>query len=87
MKRKAVEMAKMEDVETVYLNKALSNAVPGAGLNRPDIMVKRINGLIDQFEVPSKTDSISSLFNRMRQNQQMLGEQAGSIGIHNIQYG
>jgi RHS repeat-associated protein len=82
IKRKAVELAKMDDVEKVFINKGLSNVVPGAKPNRrPDIVVKRINGLIDQFEVPSKTDRINDLLIRMRQNQSILGDKAGSIDI------
>jgi hypothetical protein len=85
MKRKAVELAKLDDVEKVYLNKGLSNEIPGARPNRrPDLMVKRKNGLIDQYEVPSKTDIPDKLLDRMNQNRDILGDKAGDINILEI---
>ena len=85
MKRKAVEFAKMGDVEKIYLNKGLSYEIPGATPNRrPDIMVKRTNGLIDQFEVPSKTDVRANLIRRMIENKNILGNKAGDADILDI---
>jgi len=85
IKRKAVELPKMDDVEKVFINKGLSNIVPDAKPNRrPDIMVKRITGLIDQFEVPSKTDVRANLIRRMVENSKILGDKAGNIEIIEI---
>jgi hypothetical protein len=79
---KAEELAKRDDVVKVYLNKGLSNEIPGITLNRrPDIMVVRSDGKIDQYEVPSKTDNIDDLISRMRDNQRLLGDRAGDIFI------
>ena len=69
----------------IYVNKALSNEIQGAKPNRrPDIMGVRNNGLIDQVEVPSKTDSIDLLIERMMDNQRIIGDRAGNIKIRNI---
>ncbi|WP_256833375.1 pre-toxin TG domain-containing protein [Parageobacillus thermoglucosidasius] len=79
---KAEELAKRDDVVKVYLNKGLSNEIPGITPNRrPDIMVVRSDGKIDQYEVPSKTDNIDDLISRMRDNQRLLGARAGDIFI------
>ena len=40
--RKAVELAKMDDVEKVFINKGLSNVVPGA--NQIDVLILWLNG-------------------------------------------
>jgi len=79
--RKAVGQAKDSVVEKVFLNKSLSKAKPGANRNRPDVTVKKINGMIDQYEVPSKTDDINKLIERMEMNQESLGDSAGDIYI------
>ncbi|MCI8562936.1 MAG: hypothetical protein HFH69_05395 [Lachnospiraceae bacterium] len=87
-----------EEVETmkdsgqyskIYVNKGLSHEIPGATPNRrPDIMaVRRDNGLIDQVEVPSKTDTTDALIERMRDNQRIMGDRAGSIKIKRIRGG
>jgi len=69
----------------IYVNKGLSNEIPGAKPNRrPDIMGVRYDGIIDQVEVPSKTDVPESLIERMMDNQRVLGEKAGSIKIRPI---
>jgi hypothetical protein len=47
-------------------------------------MVKRKNGLIDQYEVPSKTDIPDKLLDRMNQNRDILGDKAGDINILEI---
>lgn len=44
-------------------------------------MVVRQDGKIDQYEVPSKTDNIDDLMNRMMDNQKLLGDKAGDIFI------
>lgn len=83
--RKAVEEAKKTTVEKVYLNKGLRNEVPNAPKNnRPDVMVKNSDGTIDQYEVPSRTDDPLKLINRMQQNQQMMGNQAGDYELLQI---
>ncbi|ANY67516.1 hypothetical protein BBD42_14315 [Paenibacillus sp. BIHB 4019] len=83
-KRKAVEEAKKEDTVKVYLNKGLQREVPGAKPRRPDVMVVKTNGKIDQYEVPSKTDDVLSLRKRMIENQKYLGDRAGKTEILNI---
>ena len=73
------------DYSKVYVNKGLSNEIPGANTNRrPDIMGVRNNGLIDQVEVPSKTDIPDLLIDRMVDNQRIMGDRAGTIKIRNI---
>ena len=60
-------------VVIIVKNKGLSNEISGAKLNRcPDIMWVRKNGLIDQIEVPSKTDVSDLLIDRMIDNQRIL---------------
>lgn len=44
----------------------------------------RNNGLIDQVEVPSKTDIPDLLIDRMVDNQRIMGDRAGTIKIRNI---
>jgi hypothetical protein len=79
---KAEELAKQDDVTTVYLNKGLGNEIPGVKPNRrPDIMVVKKDGKIDQYEVSSKTDNIDDLMNRMMDNQRLMGDRAGDIYI------
>ncbi len=41
-------------------------------------------GLIDQVEIPIKTDSIGVLVSRMTDNQRILGDRAGRIRIRRI---
>ncbi len=82
--RKAIEQAKRPDVEKVFVNKGLSRAKKGAGRNRPDVTVVKTNGKVDQYEVPSKTDSRAALIERMKTNQKSLGDSAGSIDIVDI---
>ena len=66
----------------IYINKGISNEIAGANPNRrPDIMAVRYDGLIDQVEVPSKTDDILKLRTRMIDNQKIMGERAGKIKI------
>ena len=48
---------------------------------RPDIMGVRKNGKIDQIEVMSKTDSYSTLQNRMIDNRSMMGARGGNINV------
>ena len=72
------------DYSKIYVNKGLSNEIPGAKPNRrPDIMGVRNNGLIDQVEVPSKTDIPDLLIDRMIDNQRIMGVRAGNIKIRN----
>lgn len=86
MVSKAQVLAKQDDIEKIYLNKGLSNEVPlnGSPNRRPDLIVVRRDGKIDQYEVPSKSDDVNSLFDRMRDNQKILGERAGTINIEYI---
>ena len=73
------------DYQKIYVNKGLSNEVPGAKPNRrPDVMGVRHNGIIDQVEVPSKTDDPLALRNRMKDNQRIIGDRAGSIKVRPI---
>lgn len=63
----------------------MHNEVPDTLLNnRPDIMGGRHNGIIDQVEVPSKTDTYKKLMDRMKLNQSMLGDRAGTITVITI---
>jgi len=65
-----------------YMNKGIRNEVPDAPINRrPDIMAVRRDGTIDQFEVKSKTDKENLLEQRMRGNQVMMGDRAGTIEV------
>ena len=79
------EVERMKDsgeYSTIYVNMALSNEIAGATHDRrPDIMGVRHDGLIDQVEVPSRTDNVRNLRSRMEDNQGMLGDRAGSINI------
>ena len=78
-------MKKSGDYKKIYVNKGLSNEIPGARPNRrPDVMGVRHNGIIDQVEVPSKTDDLLALRNRMKDNQKIIGNRAGSIKIREI---
>lgn len=71
-----------DNISEVYLNKGLSNEIPGIRPNRrPDIMVVRKDGKIDQNKVPSKTDNIEDLIERMQDNQRILNNRAGDIFI------
>ena len=73
------------DYSKIYVNKGIRNEVKGSVVNRrPDIMAVRHDGLIDQFEIPSKTDSVRKLHERMIKNQKMMGERAGSTEIRHI---
>ena len=73
------------DYSKIYVNKGLSNEIPGAKPNRrPDIIGVRNNGLIDQVEVPSKTDIPDLLIDRMIDNQRIIGDRAGNIKIRDI---
>ena len=76
------DMAKSGEYDKIYVNKGLSNEVPGAKPNnRPDIMGVRKDGKIDQIEVPSKTDNPADLVDRMKLNQKTLGNKAGNIKV------
>ena len=78
-------MKESGDYSKIYVNKGLSNEIPGAKPNRrPDIMGVRRDGLIDQVEVPSKTDNPENLINRMKDNQIIMGDRAGNINIKEI---
>lgn len=78
-------MKQSGEYNKIYVNKGLSNEIPRAKPNRrPDIMGVRTNGLIDQVEVPSKTDVPKALIDRMKDNQRIIGERAGSIKVRNI---
>jgi len=81
-----VEVMKQSgEYKKIYVNKGLHNEVPDTPLNnRPDIMGVRHNGIIDQVEVPSKTDTYKDLMDRMKLNQSMLGDRAGPIKVRTI---
>ena len=79
------ELKNSGDYSKIYVNKGIRNEVKGSVVNRrPDIMAVRHDGLIDQFEIPSKTDSVRKLQERMIKNQKMMGERAGSTEIRHI---
>lgn len=78
-------MKKSGDYKKIYVNKGLSNEIPGAKPNRrPDVMGVRHNGRIDQVEVPSKTDDPADLIERMIDNQRIIGDRAGTIKVRPI---
>ena len=82
IQQKANELANSGQYEKIYVNKGLSNEIPGATPNRrPDIMAVKPDGSIDQFEVPSKTDTIKGLLDRMTDNTRILGDRAGDIEV------
>lgn len=73
------------DYKKIYVNKGLSNEIPGAKPNRrPDIMGVRHDGTIEQVEVPSKTDDPADLIERMIDNQRIIGDRAGTIKVRPI---
>ena len=79
---KAAELANSGEYSKIYVNKGLSNEIPGATPNRrPDIIAVRPDGTIDQFEIPSKTDSVAKLIERMLDNKKILGDRGGSIAV------
>jgi len=78
-------MAQNGKYDKIYVNKGIGNEIPGAKPNnRPDIMGVRKDGKIDQVEVPSKTDDPLKLIDRMKKNQQTMGDKAGDIRIKRI---
>lgn len=84
---KSIELTQDSDVKEIWLNKGLSNIkeINEIDPNRsPDIMVKRLDGKIDQYEVPSKTDDPQALIARMIDNQRILGDKAGNYFIEYI---
>ena len=82
IQNKATDLANSGEYSKIYVNKGISNEIPGATPNRrPDIMAVKPNGTIDQFEVPSKTDSVAKLIDRMLDNKNIIGDRAGSIEI------
>ena len=73
------------DYKKIYVNKGLSNEISGAKPNRrPDVMGVRHDGIIDQVEVPSKTDDPAALLERMIDNQKIIGDRAGTIKVRPI---
>lgn len=81
----AEAMKNSGDYSKIYINKGLSNEIPGAKPNRrPDIKGVRNDRLIDQIEIPSKTDIPDALIDRMIDNQGIIGDRAGTIKIRNI---
>ena len=75
-------VAQRDDVTQVYVNKGLSNVTELTNIEpnrRPDIMVVRTDGKIDQYEVLSKTDDRNAIYDRLRDNQRILGDKAGEI--------
>lgn len=84
MVNKTIELTDNSDVEEIWLNKGLSNVKEIDKIDpnrRPDIIVKRTDGKIDQYEVPSKTDDINALRARMEDNKRILGDLAGEAEI------
>ena len=72
----------------IYINKGIRNEIPNAPINRrPDIMAVRRNGLIDQVEVPSKSDVSNKLIKRMEENSKTFGNRAGKYWLKNIEKG
>lgn len=85
---KALDLAQHSDAEEIWLNKGLSNVQDINKIypnRRPDLMVKRADGKIDQYEVPSATDDPDDLWARMQDNKRILGDVAGETYILPIQ--
>lgn len=79
-----VDSAQSGDYTKIYANKGLSKEVSLQGIEpnrRPDVMKVRKDGMIDQVEVPSKTDDVFDLMDRMKDNQRILGDRAGDTKI------
>ncbi len=73
------------DYSVIYVNRGLSNEVPGIRPNRrPDIMAVRKDGTIEQFEVMSKSDTMGELRDRVTDTQSRLGERGGRYKIIDI---
>ena len=82
IQQKANQLAESGEYEKIYVNKGLSNEIPGAKPNRrPDIMAVKPDKTIDQFEIPSKTDTVSGLYDRMVDNKRIIGDRAGKIEV------
>lgn len=75
--REAIKEAKKPDTEKVYLNKGINRASdnPIKPNCRPDVTVVKKDGKVNQIEVPSKTDKIRNLQNRMDQTRNKLPEE------------
>ncbi len=85
MEKQAEEMKNSGDYSKIYLNKGISNEFPGIKPNRrPDVWGVRTDGKIDIFEVPSKTDSIKKLNDRMADTLKLFGDRAGTPKILEI---
>ena len=85
MEKQAEKMKQSGEYTKIYLNKGLRNEVPDISINRrPDVWGVRTDGLIDQFEVPSKTDSLKKLNDRMADTKKLLGNKGGATGIIEI---
>jgi len=81
---KAIDLAQHSDAEEIWLNKGLSNVNEINKIDpnrRPDLMVKRADGKIDQYEVPSITDDPDNLWVRMQDNKRILGDLGGGTFI------
>ncbi len=79
------ELKNSGNYSKIYVNKGIRNEVKGALVNRrPDIMAVRHDGTIDQFEIPSKTDKIEKLYERINKSRNAMGERAGNIAIRMI---
>ncbi len=83
-----IKEAMNPEVKKVLLNKGLSNVVDlakGQKNRRLDVLTEKMNGIIDQTEVPSKTDDLDKLYKRMEETQDYLGDKAGKIRIKKIE--
>jgi hypothetical protein len=81
------KMIKSGLYKEIYVNKGINL---GTGLNlspnrRPDVFGIRLDGKIDLFEIPSKTDTVAALEARMLEVLKKLGTQAGKRKIVHIQ--
>ena len=82
IQQKVGELVDSGNYDKLYVNKGISNEIPNAQPNRrPDIMGVQPNGKIDQFEIPSKTDTIQGLYDRMNNSKKILGNRAGNIEV------
>jgi hypothetical protein len=75
--REAIDAAKREDVEAVFLNRGIrkvTNHPIEKPNTRPDVTIRRTDGRVDQIEVPSKTDKDYLLMERMETTNNRLPE-------------
>ena len=80
------DYAKSGDYDKIYVNQGIKQEI-GAGdfsNKRPDVIGVHTDGKIDVVEVPSLTDDIGALNDRMDYSLEQMGDRAGTGTIRNI---